>query len=73
MFKCSSEELFELIFNIQILPNITVVTFYFLTSLIILFCIIISRTYPEPSHIWQHHSTCQNKLALWVVEIYFFL
>lgn len=27
MFKCSSEELFELIFNIQIHPNITVVTF----------------------------------------------
>lgn len=60
----------KLFLNIKIHHNISVVVFlFFLTSLIIQFCIMVSRT--SPPHIWQFHSICQNKLALWVVEIYF--
>lgn len=70
IFKCSPEELFK---NTHIYHNITVVTFPLFNIFNYTLLHYGFQDLPNPPHIWQLHSICQNKLALWVVEIYFFM
>lgn len=70
MFKCSPE---ELLFNIQTHRNSTEVTFLLFN---IFRCTTLHYGFQgllQPPHIWQLPSICRNKLALWVVDIYFFM